>query len=115
MGERFLVASKGGEVLAARVRRADGPVSRAVGLLNRSSLAPGEGLWLEPCAMVHTLFMRFSIDVVFLGRDLEVRRVVRDLKPWRLSPWVPSARSALELAAGASPASLKAGDRLSIR
>ena len=64
--------------------------------------------------MVHTFFMRFAIDVVFLDRDLKVRRVVEDLRPWRLSPWVLSAHSVLELAGGTLKGSVEAGDVLEI-
>ena len=63
-------------------------------------MAPEEGLWIVPCAMIHTLFMRFPIDVVFLDRELKALRVVESLKPWRVSPWVLGAHSVLELAGG---------------
>ena len=91
--------------------RADRPLSRARGLLGRSGLAPGEGLWLAPCRQVHTCFMRFAIDVVFLDHGNQVLRLCRELAPWRFSPWVGGAVSALELAAGAA-AHLSPGDRL---
>ncbi|MBI5242872.1 MAG: DUF192 domain-containing protein [Elusimicrobia bacterium] len=87
--------------MASRVRVANGPASRAVGLLSRSSMDPEEGLWIVPCAMIHTLFMRFEIDAVFLDRELRAVRVVEKLKPWRLSSWVLGAHSVLELAGGA--------------
>ncbi|HVE13570.1 MAG TPA: DUF192 domain-containing protein [Elusimicrobiota bacterium] len=93
---------------------ADTPKTRAVGLLSRSSLEPGEGLWIVPCASIHTLFMRFAIDAVFLDEDLVVRRVLEDLKPWRLSPWVLSAHSVLELPGGSVKGTVVPGDRLEI-
>ena len=83
------------------MRLADAPAERAVGLLGRISMSRQEGLWIVPCAMIHTLFMRFAIDVVFLDRELKAVRVIEGLKPWRLSPWVLGAHSVLELAAGA--------------
>lgn len=101
--------------MAGRVLRADTPVSRAVGLLSRASMEEGEGLWIVPCAMIHTFFMRFAIDVLFLDEELTVRRVLEDLRPWRLSPWVLSAHSVLELAGGSLKGSVSAGDRLEMR
>ena len=65
--------------------------------------------------MIHTFFMRFSIDVLFLDADLTVRRVIEDLRPWRLSPWVLSARSVLELQGGVLRGSVKVGDRIEMR
>jgi len=100
-----------GRLLAGRVTRADSALARARGLLGRDSLHRDEGLWLLPCRQVHTFFMRFAIDVVFLDRGLRVVRVCPALAPWRLSPWVARAASALELAAGTA-AGLGPGDRL---
>lgn len=104
-----------GAVVADRVDRCDTAATRAKGLLGRDSLGPGEGVWIVPCSMVHMFFMRFPIDVVFLDRELEVRRVTRALKPWRVSPWVLSAHSVLELGAGAAEGRLAPGDVLELR
>ncbi len=87
---------------------------RTRGLLGRRGLEPGEGLWLRPCRQVHTMFMRFAIDAVFLDRELTVVGVCSPLAPWRLSPIFWRARSCLELAAGAA-AWLQPGDALLVR
>ncbi len=89
-----------GLVLARRVEAAHSLPRRIKGLLGRRELAPDQGLWLRPCRQVHTWFMRFPIDVLFLDRELVVVGLVRNLGPWRLSPFYFRARSALELAAG---------------
>ncbi|MHB2026614.1 MAG: DUF192 domain-containing protein [Elusimicrobiota bacterium] len=100
------------KTLAAKATRADTPGTRARGLLGRDSLEPSEGLWIVPCSMIHTWFMRFPIDAVFLDRDLKVVRVMENLKPWRASPWVWRSRSVLELPAGAAMGSVSPGDQL---
>jgi uncharacterized membrane protein (UPF0127 family) len=93
---------------------ADGFLSRLRGLLGRSALEPGEGLLLTPSSSVHTFFMRFPIDVVFLDRSLRVVGVSPDLRPWRLAGR-RGARQILELAAGEAQArGLVAGDRLQL-
>lgn len=104
-----------GAAVAVRVEKADDAASRNKGLLGRESLAAEEGLWIVPCPMIHTFFMKFPIDVVFLKRDLTVARVIEGLKPWRLSPWVFSAYSVLELQGGLLKGSVRAGDRLEMR
>ena len=62
---------------------ADSPLPRLKGLLGRSGLDGGEGLLIRPTSAVHTWFMRFPIDVVFLDGELRVLRIVSGLKPWR--------------------------------
>jgi uncharacterized protein len=69
------------------------------GLLGRSGLERGEGLLLKPCGSVHTLFMRFPIDVVFLDRELSVLAVREAVPPWRTAR-ARGAKVTLELAAG---------------
>ena len=89
-----------GETLGDKVLLADTPRSRCVGLLRRSSLLPGEGLWICPTQAIHTIGMRFPIDVVFLDRSLRVKRAYHHLVPFRMTRFVWGARSALELPSG---------------
>jgi uncharacterized membrane protein (UPF0127 family) len=78
---------------------ADRPWSRMRGLLGRSGLERGEGLLLKPCGSVHTLFMRFPIDVVFLDRELSVLAVRAAVPAWRTAR-AQGAKVTLELGAG---------------
>jgi len=105
---------EGGRVVCERCELADGPVSRARGLLGRTGLSQGDGLLLKPTFSIHTFFMRFPIDVVFLDRDGAVVDVVTRLKPWRAAARV-RARAALELAAGeAERVCVRVGERLKL-
>jgi len=88
-----------GNVVCERCAVARDPFTRMRGLLGRSGLAPGEGLLLQPAASIHTLFMRFPIDAVFLDGDRRVLRVASGLQPWRTAA-AKRARAVLELAAG---------------
>ena len=78
---------------------ADNPYTRLVGLLGRSELEIGEGLLMRPSFSLHTSFMRFPIDAVFLDHDLKVLRVAPKLKPWRAAA-KGGAHAVLELPAG---------------
>ncbi len=96
-----------GTTLCARITAARGLVGRGRGLLGRTAIDRDEGLLfmrgrLEPFMWMHTLGMRFPIDIVFLDRHQRVLRVIHQLRPWRLSPIVWDAAYALELAAGAA-------------
>ncbi len=88
-----------GTVLATRLEAAHTGAKRRRGLLGREGLAAGEGLWIAPCESVHTFFMQFPIDLVYLDREKRIRKVRRAVGPWRLSACL-SAHSILELPAG---------------
>lgn len=99
-------------ILADCVEMASSGARRNKGLLGRDDLARGEGLWITPCEAVHTFFMRFSIDLVYLDRDKRVRKVRSHVTPWRMSACI-SAHSVVELASGTvCDTQTKPGDRL---
>src|SRR6266550_1840248 len=93
------VLNEAGQAVVERCFVADRPWSRMRGLLGRSSLPPGEGLLLKPAGSIHTFFMRFPIDVVFLDRELQVVGVAPELRAWRTAGR-RRAKAALELPAG---------------
>jgi hypothetical protein len=88
-----------GSVLATCLEVADSGPKRSRGLLGRKALAPGGGLWIIPCESVHTFFMQFSIDLVYLDRKNRIKKLKSAVGPWRLSACL-SAHSILELPAG---------------
>ena len=88
-----------GSIVVERCLVADRPFARMRGLLGRRELPSGEGLLLRPAASIHTFFMRFPIDVVFLDRELSVVAVRPEVRPWRTAG-ARGAKVALELAAG---------------
>ena len=97
---RFKVTnSTRGTVLATCLEVADSAPKRSKGLLGRVGLAPGEGLWIVPCESVHTFFMRFPIDLVYLDRKNMIKKVRNEVGAWRMSACL-SAHSVLELPAG---------------
>jgi uncharacterized membrane protein (UPF0127 family) len=104
-----------GRVVCERCTVADGFVSRLLGLLGRRELPRGEGLLISPSSSVHTAFMRFAVDVVFLDRALQIVEVRPRVRPWRLAA-SRGARHVLELPAGeAEVRALRVGDSLVLR
>jgi len=93
------LANDDGDVVVENCLLAETALSRCRGLLGRSGLSSGEGMLLRPASSVHTAFMRFAIDVVFLDRADRVLKVADDLGPWRMAS-CRGARAALELPAG---------------
>jgi len=99
--------------LGNKVRTAQTFLSRLVGLLGTAAIAEGEGLWIVPCRSVHTLGMRYPIDVAFLDARGVVVGILEGLPPNRVGRVVRDARGALELRAGTLAATGTApGDRL---
>ena len=93
---------------------ADSSAKRRTGLLKHERLNPGEGLWIVPCESVHTFFMKFPIDLVYLDKKHRVRKVRHAVPAWRLSACL-SAHSILELPAGtAEKTGTQVGDELTI-
>lgn len=101
-----------GTVLGDAIDVADTSEKRNTGLLKHTDLKPGEGLWIVPCEGVHTFFMKFAIDLVYIDRKHVVRKVVSSVPPWRLSMCLP-AHSIVELPAGSvEPTTTAKGDQL---
>jgi uncharacterized membrane protein (UPF0127 family) len=87
--------------------------TRTVGLLGKAGLSQGEALLIEPCSSIHTAFMRFAIDVIYVDREKRVVKTVGDMKPFRVSAKWAGAHSVVELPSGAIAASgTQVGDQL---
>ncbi|HEY6767809.1 MAG TPA: DUF192 domain-containing protein [Candidatus Sulfotelmatobacter sp.] len=103
--------------LATELALANTHWSRLCGLMGASSadFAQGRGLWIVPCHGVHTLAMRFPIDVVYLSSDRTVVHVEKQLRPWRFAPIRMQAATVLELPSGkAVETQTSVGDKIDI-
>lgn len=109
LGNGILMAAKRREVyvynqtkesfLAFRVKVADSILSRMIGLLGRNSLKPESGIWILPCNSVHTIGMRFTIDVVLIDKDFKVVGLRELVRPFSITRPNLRAESLLELPA----------------
>ncbi len=103
------------QTLIPRLEVADTFKTRGVGLLGRHSLASEEALWIHHCNSIHTFFMKFSIDCVFVTKDLVVDDLVENVTPWKVVFPRWKSRSVFELPSGAiSKANIKKGDQLDV-
>ncbi len=107
-----------GKVLADELEVPLTFIGRGIGLMFRSKLEPGRGMWINPCegGSIHMLFMRFAIDAVFLDKRERVKKVYPKLPAWYGVVWfVWGARSVLELPAGSTAdLGLQQGDQVLI-
>ena len=93
---------------------AESSAERRTGLLKHTRLDEGEGLWIVPCEAVHTLFMKFALDLIYLDRKKRVRGVRRAVVPWRFSMCF-AAHSVIELPVGTiDRTGTQSGDELEI-
>ena len=102
------------KILVPDVKIAKDFFSRAKGLIGTSHLSPDQGLWLWSCNSIHTFFMRYPIDCIFVDTDLKVKAVFLEVVPWRVIWPVKGAHSVFELLAGAlpMPQNIEVGDLL---
>lgn len=99
-------------MLAEAADVADTAEKRNTGLLKHQSLPPGDGLWIVPTQSVHTFFMKFEIDVLYLNKARKILKIRPSMAKWRVSACF-SAHSVLELPAGmAATTGTSVGDQL---
>jgi uncharacterized protein len=110
--QKLVLVGTEGQLVCDVCHLADRPHFRLRGVIGWTHLRRGEGVLIRPTFSIHTAFVRFPIDAVFLDRDLKVLSISHDMKPWRLAGFW-GANSVLELASGeCERLGVEAGDRL---
>jgi uncharacterized protein len=98
--EMKLMLMRTQEVIVENLKVAKSPFSRIRGLLFTDSWPPRHGLWLVPCNSIHSLGMRYAIDVIYLNKACQVVKITPNFRRNRLGPIVRKAHSVVELPAG---------------
>lgn len=97
----FKLATSKGELLCERMIIADNPFTRVKGLMFSERLPDGaDGFLIKPCNSIHTCFMRYPIDVIFLDKEMRVVKVLENLVPWRMTWLYLNATQTLEMQGG---------------
>ena len=106
---------KSNATIANHVIVASSFTERLTGLLGKNGFPKGHALWIERTNSIHTFFMKFSIDAIFVDKNLVVKSVHQNLKPWRITFPVLGADSVFELSAGElQNMQIKKGDQLHV-
>ncbi len=100
------------KIVARKVVMATSILSRMRGLMFRNEIEKDEGIILEPCNSIHTFFMKFPIDVVFINKKNKIIKIYKSLPPWRLTPIVWGSKKVLEVASNQFPSEIKIGDTM---
>jgi uncharacterized protein len=106
----------GEQIISSNIRKADNFWTRLVGYMFTALPKDDDGImfYVGASNSIHTCFMRFNLDLIFLRPNGEVVKIYRNLKPWRFTKMYPSAKLVLEVPAGKVPLELKEGDRLEV-
>lgn len=99
--------------IATEIKLANNFFSRLKGLLGTEPLKLQEGLLISPCQQIHTHFMNYPVDVIFLDKNMLVLDIVHDMKPWKISKYYKNAYYVLELQVGRA-SNINLLDKLSI-
>lgn len=101
------------ELMLNELEKATSFFHRGKGLLGRSELTENQGVWIEPCRDIHTFFMKFSIDCLFLDEQMVIKKIYNNVKPFRVAGPIWAAKSVIELKAGTAERwNLSVGDKL---
>lgn len=95
-----IINKKNNKIIADNLKIADNFFSRAKGLLGRTGLNKGEALKIIPCNCIHSFFMKFRFDAVFINKNNEVVSLIEDMQPGKVSSLYSSAYSVIELPSG---------------
>lgn len=82
--KKISVRNTGKEFLG-NVKIAESFIARLIGLMFSNSISGFDGLLIKKCNSVHTCFMKYPIDVIFLSKEMKVIKIIRNMKPWRFS------------------------------
>lgn len=103
-----------GKLLSSNIKLAESFGDRLIGLMFGEKPNDADGLMIDPCRSIHTCFMKYSLDVVFISSKNQVIKIIRDIRPWRMTWIYFRANKTLELPAGKLPSDLKEGEFLEI-
>lgn len=103
------------QVLLADLKVAQTFWPRLKGLLGTSGLDEGSGIWIHRCNSIHTFFMKYAIDCVFVDSQLQIKALVKDVQPGRMVYPVKGAKSVFEMKSGnIDKLGLRLGDQLHV-
>lgn len=103
-----------GKIIASNISRADNFWTRLSGYMFRSK-PHTPGILFEPTNAIHTFFMNFALDVIFLDKNFQIIKIYRNMVPWRHTWFHWKSRKALELPAGQFPLDINEGDILEVQ
>lgn len=112
--KKIIKHQKSQKIICHRADMADTFFSRLIGLMFSKSLGDRDGLLFSPANSIHTFFMNYPIDLIFLNKQNKIVKIYRHLQPWRMTRLVWQASQAIELKSGTICAEVQEGDVLEV-
>ena len=112
--KKYVLKTESGKVVAENMRIATTMLERMKGLMFSEELPDCDAFLIKPCNSVHTFFMLYPLDVLFLDGEFRVIKSIRNLKPWRMTWMYLNASQVLEMKAGTLISELSVGDKLEV-
>ncbi len=104
---------RGDDLIVPSLSEARSFKDRLVGLMFRRTMNTTEAIYFPNCRQVHTMFVRFPIDLIFINKDFSVVRIIHKMKPYRISPIVFNAYGVIEVTPGfIKKVKIKIGEKL---
>ena len=97
-----------------KIKLADNLITRIIGLMFKTELKESNGLLIKPCNSIHTFFMFFNLDILFISSKGEIVKVIRKMKPWRMTWIYFRSNQVLELKGGTLPLNVTQGMRVEV-
>ncbi|MFA6236989.1 MAG: DUF192 domain-containing protein [Bacteriovorax sp.] len=110
--KRYILKDQSGEMICQNMVVAKQLFDRMKGLMFSEKLPDCDGFLIAPCNSIHTFFMLYKLDVLFLDKNFQVVKAVYDLSPWRITWIYFRAHQVLEMKAGTMKKNLKNGEQL---
>ena len=100
--------------VANQVKVAKGSVERMIGLMFKKEMNGFDGLLIDPCNSIHTFFMKYHLDLIFIGKGNRIVKIIRNIAPWRMTWMYYKSHKVLELKGGTLPNGVNEGDILEV-
>lgn len=110
-----LIRKKSKTLIAENTRVADNFYTKLVGLMFKDDMPNCDAMIFQQCNSIHTFFMRFKIDVIFLNKKDQVVKIIRNMKPWRLTRMYFKASKCVEFKGGYLSELLEVGDEIEVK
>ena len=108
----YKLKASSGEIICHKMIVASNTLSRMKGLMFSSELPDCDGFLISPCNSIHTFFMRYPLDIVFLDKNFKIVKVLYNLSAWRMTWIYFRSHQVLEMKAGTLKKNLNQGETL---
>lgn len=110
--KQYRLLNQHSDIVIPNLKLANTFITRFKGLMGSNVLSKDEGLLITPCQQVHTHFMAYPLDLVFIDQEDKVIEILTNIKPWRFSKYIKKSKAILELSANTANEKIQLGDTL---